>query len=143
MPAKNTLIIIVVLSVLGAAAFILIYYFQQSQNQVSRKENLPVQQPLISPTPTPVSKPAPVTINTVQGTIKSVSSSSVTLDVSGKNQTFSISGTKDFQKITSGTVEAGDAKTAPSSASELKVGQKVLIIHEIGSTSAKAVYIIK
>ena len=140
MPGKNILVLIISAAVISFIVIIGIYY---SQNSKKPEPALPKTVSIPSPTPTPVSKPAPVTINTVTGTITALSSSSLTIDAGGKLQVFSISGTKDFQKITSGTIEAGDAKTAPSSASELKVGQKVFIIYNIGSTAAKSIYIIK
>lgn len=135
MPSKKVLLI-AGSSILVLTVLLFIY---------SQQKNTPAPTPPVQtiPTPTSISKPAPVTITTARGTITELKKSELTIKFQDTLQVFSISGTKDFQKLVSGTVEAGDAKTVPASINELKVGQEILIIHNIGSTSARSVYIIK
>lgn len=90
-----------------------------------------------------VAKPAPVRTTTTRGIAAAVTGTSLTVNSSGKSQTFSIIGTADFQRIISGTVEKGNVKTVPALASDLRVGQDVLVIANIGTTQARDVYIIK
>jgi len=139
MNSKKAATFIIVLVIIVAAVLALKNY-QKSSSPYSPK---PANSILTAPIPSPVSKPAPVQITTARGIISSLSGSNLVASISGQPVTYSLSGTKDFQRVTSGTVEKGDAKTAPSTLSDLKVGQEVLIITPISSTQARSVYIIK
>ena len=152
MPDKKLVTVVAV----GILILLLLGFVFTRYNKSYNKSSEDSQKPSIStPTSTPTStrtanpsssvasKPALVTISTVQGTITSLASSSVTINSENQTKTFSISATKDFQKVTSGTVAGGDVKTVPSSTTELKVNQQILIIYEVKSTNAKAIYILK
>lgn len=93
--------------------------------------------------PNSISKPAPVTLNLARGNLTTIDGSNIIVNSYGSPKTFSITSTKDFQKIVSGTVKTGDARTGPATASELKVGQEVLVIADVGSVEAKTVYILR
>lgn len=90
-----------------------------------------------------ISHPAPVTITTVRGVINALTPSSLTVNSSGKVQTFSIPAAKDIHRVISGRIEDGTAKEAPALASDLRVGQEVFIVANIGSAEARAIYIIR
>ena len=92
--------------------------------------------------PKSISKPVPVTTILAKGVLTAINGTNIVVTVYGQPQTFSIAGTRDFQRVISGTIRNGDAKVDLSSASALKVGQEVLIIADKGSTQAKTVYIL-
>ena len=92
--------------------------------------------------PSSISKSVPVTLNVARGNLTSMIGSTITVDVYGNVRSFSIKDTKDFQKVVSGQIKTGDAKTGRASVSELKVGQQILVIADIGSIQARSVYIL-
>lgn len=92
--------------------------------------------------PHSISKPVPVTLNLARGNLASINGTRITVNAYGKPKTFSLSGTKDFNKVVSGQI-GKDAKTQPTTISELKIGQEVLVIADIGSIEAKTVYILR
>lgn len=93
--------------------------------------------------PKSISKPVPVTAIIARGILTTINGVNITITVYGQPQTFSLTGTKDFQQVISGTIGKGDAKVGLSSVVALKVGQEVLIIADKGSAQAKTVYILK
>lgn len=90
-----------------------------------------------------ISKSTPATLNLSKGNLTSIEGTNINVSVYGKLQTFSIANTQDFQKTVSGSVEAGDIQVESTTVSELKVGQEVLVIAQIGSSAAKTVYILR
>lgn len=103
------------------------------------------QEPLQAIVPTSVITPTfiPVKLQTTRGIITKILNNSLTIKTGTNSATFDISKTKDFQKLVSGTLAGGDAKTATSSAKDLKAGQEVLVITINESVNAASVHIIK
>lgn len=91
---------------------------------------------------TPISKPTSVKLRTINGTITGVRDTNIS--VKDKEQTYNLfSKGVDIQKIISGTVAGGDAKTEPAKAEDLKIGQSVFVITEKNSLRVHSIYIIK
>jgi len=138
MENKKLMTVLVGFALVALGAVLFIQYSQKDKSIPA-----PVNLVIPTPSPTPVSKPVPTTIERSQGTIRTLSAASITINAEGGTKTFNISRTKDFQKITSGTLAGGDAVTVPASSTDLRVGQEVLVVNNIGSTNANVVLIIK
>lgn len=137
---RNIIIITIIIVILTTAAALIIYF----PNLFKKEPVVPVQNKVQTPTPSPSSKISAPQIYTSRGIITSLTSLSLTIKVDGESQTYSLADTKDFQKLVSGTLAGGDAKTIPVSLTDLKTGQEVKIVTKRESTnSAVAVLIIK
>lgn len=83
------------------------------------------------------------TVDSYKGTIVSFNQSSLVVNLSSGNKIFDISETKDFQGVTYGTLEQGNAVTTQSDRSDLKVGKEVFVVTDKGSNLAKSVYVFR
>jgi hypothetical protein len=90
-----------------------------------------------------IAKPAPVEIKTAIGIIENIDKNDLTLKVNDKSQNYNTTKTFVVEKITAGSVEAGNAKTIPIQFSELKVKQEVLIVSEKDSNFVRSIFVIK
>lgn len=90
-----------------------------------------------------ISTPVPVAIRTVRGIVVRINDNILSVKDSQEVRNFIITKTFDFQQLSSGSVEGGDAKTIPISVSSIKLNQEVLVIAEKDTNYARAVYIIK
>lgn len=93
--------------------------------------------------PKSISKQVPVTRTVVRGILTTISGTDITVDAYGKPQSFSVAGTRNFQRVISGNIGKNDTRVGLASISELKVGQEILIIVDKDSIQAKTVYILR
>jgi hypothetical protein len=77
-----------------------------------------------------------------RGIVESVTGSELIIKVGEASQTYSIAGTSDFQRITSGTFES-NAQYAKATKADLKVGQEVLLAVSQGSNNVTTVFILR
>ncbi len=93
--------------------------------------------------PIAISAQTAVTIQATQGTISSIDTTSQTLNLASPNASYSLSQTKDYQRVLSGTLAGNNIVATSSAQTELQPGQKVLILWDKNaSSSARAVYIL-
>lgn len=95
-----------------------------------------------APKPKPISQPAPVRISSVRGEIVELTETKIIISQDDKTYTFPATSIQDVNKLVTGSVEAGDAKTVAVDKTELKVGQSVLLIAEKNLSWIRAVYIL-
>lgn len=96
-----------------------------------------------TPTSTSISKPVPVTTRTLRGTVTAVSDASISINSQGKVENFSLEGVNDIFRLTGGSLEGGDAKTAQAPLKDIKIGQEVLVIADKDSPAVQRLVIIK
>lgn len=96
-----------------------------------------------SQTVSPTVTAAPVPIGTFRGTVASISAVSISVKGEFDTKTFSLSANLNVVRLTSGTLERGDAKTEQANASSLTIGQEVLVMSDKDGQNARAVVIIK
>ncbi len=146
MNTRLLLIIITCLVIVPVLAFAYIRFTNQTltntpsttlESQETVKKSTP------TPAPSPISKPVPTTIKTVRGILSKIDKDNIVVSANETSETFSITTTQDFQRLTEGTIESGKGKTVPAKFEDLKVGQEVFVIAEKDNPKAKAVYILK
>lgn len=146
MSAPKIIIIVVAVLIVGGLGWVIFNSNKPStpQNQATTPVNTNDRSiSLASPTASPISKPVPVTIATARGTVSAVSSSSITIKAATGDVTATFPANVDVQKLTSGTLEKGDAKTSPAKVEDIKVGQEVLLVLNKGTSQARSLLIIK
>lgn len=98
-----------------------------------------------APTDTPivVSRPAETVTSNIQGVITEVTDDSLKVQADGKVRAYGITQTKDYQRITSGSIGKSEIKTVTAAKTDLKAGQEVYLIFGINGLKARSVYIVK
>lgn len=86
--------------------------------------------------------PPSIQITSLQGKVTAVGNGSLTVDSQGKSQTLNIKDTKDIQKLSSGTLQAGNAKTGQATISDVKVGSQVMLVLDKDTTNVRTILII-
>lgn len=149
MDTKKVLYIVLGLAVLIVVASVILRFYQNPGKTPSANQLPAVAKPTqvktteSKPTLTPISKPVPVTIRVLRGTITAVSGSNISVSTNGKVENLSIASINDVYRLTGGTIEGGDAKTAPATVADIKTGQEALIIVDKNSPAVQRVVIIK
>ena len=134
--ANRTLIALIVIALfVGVGGLLVLSRGEKSKSGSKQTEQV---------TPAPVSKPAPVAISQFRGTVATASATSLTVSSKdGESKTFTLTIAVDMQRLVSGTLEAGDAKTEKAQLSDLNVDQEVLIVLNKDAGDVRAVLIIK
>lgn len=145
MNTRLLLLIIACLVILPILAFVYIRFTNQNLTKTQPATTKSRETIKKSPTPTssPISKPIPVTTRTLRGTITTVSGSTITFNSGGKIENLSLKATTEVYKLTGGTIEGGDAKTAPARLEDIKTGQEALAIVDKNSAAVQRLVIIK
>lgn len=128
MPKKYLILLIVGLILIVSG----IFYVWQNKAVVSNLNPVPK--------PTSVSQPAVVLTDSYKGTVVSFNTSLIAIST---GKTFNIAGTKDFQGVTYGSLEQGNAVTVPSSRSDLAVGKLVFVVTLKDTNIVKSIYIFR
>ena len=101
-------------------------------------------QPTKVAAPSPASVVGPVAISQFRGTVDSVSPTGlVATSEDGKKQTFALSPKVDLQRLISGTLEGGNARTEKIKVSDIKPGSDVLVVLKKTSGEVQAVLVIE
>lgn len=132
---KKYLVILIVGIVLIISA--LIYLMSGSGKSVLSDLNI-----LPKPSPLNISSPAPDLTDTYKGTIVSFNNSLVSINV-GTVRNFNITQTTDFQGVTYGSLEEGNAVTVPSSKGDLLAGKQVFVVTQKDTNIVKSIYIFR
>lgn len=132
---KYLLIVLAVLLLFAAAVFGFKYFGSESQPAVS---SAPTATPQL-PSPTPVR----VYVDTAKGTITAIDSQNLTLKTEEAIKTYSLSKLRFVLKVTSGTLEAGNAQITSAKADDIKIGQEVTITLTKGTTDVIDIFITK
>lgn len=90
-----------------------------------------------------VSKPVDVDVDTYKGNLVAVNTGSIDINIGSSVKSFDIAQTEDFQGVTYGSLEAGDAVTVNTTKTDLKVGKDVFLLSNKGTNVAKSVYIFR
>lgn len=90
-----------------------------------------------------IATPVPAQFRTLKGTIKSISASTLTVNTETGSETLSLSQTTIYQKLVSGTLSGGNAKTTPVILADLKAGQEVMVVAKLSSDNILSVLIVK
>jgi hypothetical protein len=147
MSAKIVIVVVAIVVIAGLAWFML------NQTAAPTTSNVPQATPVAqqndrsinvtAPTATPISKQVPVTIITSRGTVEKVDQSSLSLKTATETVNVTFEDNVDVQRLTSGTLEKGDGKTAPAKLTDIAVGQEVMAVINKGTSKARSLLIIR
>ena len=138
MNSRTTLFLVLLLVLLFGLGFFVIRSQRTTVAPAPRTSQIQA-----SPTPVIISTPIPVPITTVRGMITSVTATSLTVTSPAATKNIPISQTVDVQRVTSGTLEGGNAKTVQAATSDLKNGQEVFVIIDKDTSAVRSIFILK
>jgi hypothetical protein len=132
----------IILTVTVIIALVLGYIiYQSSLGSTIKTESSPSTRPISSASLKKPEASSP-TYQTNRGIVESISASELIIKVGEASQTYSIAGTSDFQRITSGTFET-NAQYARATKADIKVGQEVLLAVAEGTSKVTTVFILR
>lgn len=133
-----------ILFVLLALGFFGLWAKDRTQNTnsytQSPTQNSTSQKP---PSKTTISTPAPIQIRTLKGEVTTLDSNNITVKNDKVSENFPLTTATDIQKLLSGTLEGGDAKTIPAKLEDVKAGQEVFLVIDNKSNTLTSLLILK